>query len=268
MEKSSRAKTRNINKFSKKEIDLAQLFRAVVKKLWLVILVTVLAGGLAFAGSKLFIKPTYRSTFTAYVNNKQKEAGSSQSNADILASKSLAHTFSELITSRSVLVEAATAVNLDLSYSALWKMVSTSINNETEIITVSVKTTNAEASYMLATSIAKTALKVTPEIVEGGSMKIVDMPVRPTGIYSPNYTQLTVIGALVGFVAIVLILCIRQFFNDKVQSEEELSEHYNIPVMGTIPDFDFSDKNANSYYYYSSPQTDKSAKEKKGAQQQ
>ena len=265
MEKSSRAKTRKINKFSKKEIDLAQLFRAVVKKLWLVILVTVLAGGLAFAGSKLFIKPTYRSIFTAYVNNNQKE----QSNADILASKSLAHTFSELITSRSVLVEAATAVNLDLSYSELWKMVSTSINNETEIITVSVKATDAEVSYMLAMSIAKTAMKVTPEIVEGGSMKIVDMPVRPTGIYSPNYTQLTVIGALVGFVAIVLILCIRQFFNDKVQNEEELSEHYNIPVMGTIPDFDFSDKNANSYYYYySSPQTDKSAKEKKGAQQQ
>jgi len=269
MEKSSRAKTRKFNKFTKKEFDLVQIFKALWKRLWLVILVTVLAGALAFAGGKLFIKPTYRSSFTAYVNNKQYDAASQQTNSDIQASKSLAHTYSQLITSRSVLNEAASAINLDMSYGALKQMVSTSINNETEIITVSVTSTNPELSYMLATSIANAAVKVTPKIVEGSSMKIVDMPVRPTGIYFPNYTQLTFIGALFGFIAIVLIISIRQFFNDRVQNEDDLFEHYNIPVMGTIPDFDYSDKNAYNYYYsYGNHKMEKPVGTEKGVQQQ
>ena len=51
------------------------------------------------------------------------------------------------------------------------------------------------------------------------------------------------------WLAIVLIICFRQYFNDKVQSETELSEHYNIPIMGTIPDMNVAEKGSSDYYY-------------------
>ena len=65
MEKSSKTKPHKIKSVGKKEIDLVLMAKAIWKKLWLVILAAVLVGGLAFIGTKLFIKPVYRSSFTA-----------------------------------------------------------------------------------------------------------------------------------------------------------------------------------------------------------
>ena len=64
---------------------------------------------------------------------------------------------------------------------------------------------------------------------------------------------LTLLGTLIGFAVTVLIICIRQFFNDKVMSEEDLTEHYNIPVVGVIPDMLSVTKSKGDYYYYRTP---------------
>ena len=45
--------------------------RELFKKLWLIVLIGILVGAAAFGAAKIFVKPTYRSSFTAYINNKQ-----------------------------------------------------------------------------------------------------------------------------------------------------------------------------------------------------
>ena len=92
-----------------------------MEKNWLVILVTVIAGGITFVGTKLFIKPTYRSVFTAYVNNKKEVDANPLTAQDIQASKSLAHSFEEVVKSKLVLVNAAESIGLNYSYSQLKK---------------------------------------------------------------------------------------------------------------------------------------------------
>ena len=250
MEKSSKTKPHKIKSVSKKEIDLVLMAKAIWKKLWLVILAAVLVGGLAFIGTKLFIKPVYRSSFTAYVNNKKEVDLNSLTAQDIAASKSLAHTFEEVIKSKSVLVKAAESIDLKYSYYQLKQMVSTSISNETEIITVSVDTGSPELSYKLAEAVREYALAYTAEIIEGSSMKIIDYPEVRTGIYSPSYSRFALIGALAGFLISALIMCIMQYFNDRIQDEVELAEHYTLAIVGVIPDMINADKKKGSYYSY------------------
>ena len=261
MEKSSKTRPHKVKSVGKKEIDLLLMAKAIWKKLWLVILVTALLGGAAYVGTKLFIKPTYRSSFTAYVNNKKEIELNSLTNQDIQASKSLAHTFEEVLKSKSVLVKSAELADVDYSYSQLRKIVTTSISNETEIITVNVDTKSPELSYELAEAVRKNALDYTAEIIEGSSMKIIDYPEVPSGIYSPSYTRYALIGALAGFVITALIICIKQYFNDRIQDENELAEHYNLAVVGVIPDLVNADKSKGYYYSYygSSSETEKKA---------
>ena len=52
------------------EIDLVPIFKAVISKLWLMILIGAIFAGIAFGATKVIIKPTYRCSFTAYVNNQ------------------------------------------------------------------------------------------------------------------------------------------------------------------------------------------------------
>lgn len=52
---------------AEREIDIIPILKELIKKLWLIALVGLVVGGAFFVGAKVFIKPTYRSGFTAYV---------------------------------------------------------------------------------------------------------------------------------------------------------------------------------------------------------
>ena len=249
MEKKNKTRTNKIKSRGRKDIDIIQMLKAVWKHLWVVILVAALTAGLAYAGAKLFVKPTYRSSFSAYVNNK-KEVDASLNSSDVAAAKSIAKTYMEIITCRNVLNDAAKEAGVELSYGQLKKMVSTSISNETEIITVHVVTTDPELSFDLARAIEKKAEDYAPTIVDGSSMKPIDDPVLSYSIYQPSYVRVALLGALVGFLISVIIICIRQFTNDVIGNESEFAEHYSIPIVGVIPDIMTVDKSKGGYYYY------------------
>lgn len=263
--KKSRSRAKK-NTQEEKEIDIALLFRAIVKKLWAIILVAVIFGGIAFAGVKLFVTPTYRSSFTAYVNNKKEVDLSTVTGSDVQASQALVHTYSEIITSRYVLNTAAESLGLDYNYSQLRKNVSVTISNETQILSVNIESTDPVEAYRLADAVRKTALDFTEQTVEGTSMKIIDNPEIPTGIFKPNYMKYTVLGALAGALLTILIIVIKQLTNDKIMDEDELSEYYNLPVVGVIPDMVNTGNGKGGYYsYYQSDESEtETASEKKG----
>ena len=251
MDKSTNTKPQNVKSVTRKEIDFVPIAKKVWKKLWLVILITVIAGGATYVGGRIFVKPIYRSNFTAYVNNKKEVDSNSLSAQDILASISLANTFEKVIGSKSVLEESAESIGLNYTYSQLSNMVSTSVNNETEIITVNVDTNNPELSYELAEAVRNKSLEYTAEIIEGSSMKIIDHPMVPGGRYSPNYARFGLIGALTGLISTLLFFCIREFFSDKVLDENQVAERYtHLAIVGVIPDVNNADKNSGYHYNY------------------
>ena len=72
-----------------RSIDLLRLAQVIWKRAWLILLVALLCGVIVFAYSKIFIAPSYRSSFTAYVNNRINTAegqGNTTSSSDITAS--------------------------------------------------------------------------------------------------------------------------------------------------------------------------------------
>ncbi len=256
MDKTSKNKQHKQKSFGNREIDFSSLLKALWKKLWLILLVGVVCGGLTYVGSKAFITPTYRSGFTAYVNNKKGMDLSALSSSDVVAAQALAHTYSEIITGRSVLESAAKNAGVNYSYGKLKNEVSVVISSDTEIIEVYVEDPNPETAYRLAQEIMNSSVSYATQIVEGSSMKIIDLPEIPGGIYKPSYTRLTIIGAVAGMAVIIFIICLRQIFNDKVRSEADLESRYSIPIVGVIPDMININKlkGKEGYYaYYGQP---------------
>lgn len=217
------------------DINLVPLFTAILKKLWL-IAIAVIIGIFAFRfGTQILIKPTYLSSFTAFVNNKTQTDRTSINNTDIQASKELVQTYSRVLTSNDVLVASAEFINLDLPYETLSSFVSTNVENKTQLIKVNVITTDANTSYKLAQAIANTAPTHMSQIIEGSSMKIVDSPQPPKGRYGPNYFTASLLGALTGAVLALAYILIKYFRDDTIKGEGDLEGRYNLPVIGVIP---------------------------------
>ncbi|MCD8147382.1 MAG: Wzz/FepE/Etk N-terminal domain-containing protein [Clostridiales bacterium] len=231
------------------QIDLLALLRACWKQAWLIILVALLGGSLAYAGTKYFITPTYRTYFSAYINNSIETGTSTTvSTSDLSASQSLADTAAGVIKSATVLEAAAEQAGTGEEYNA---SVSTSVDSGSGIITVYVITTDPQMCASYASAIAEVAAVETSRIAEGSSMQIIDQPKVPTSIYSPSYTRNTMMGLLLGAMLVCAIVVLQELLNDRIQDQAELEARYGISVLGAIPDWSSMGKNQNYSYYYS-----------------
>ena len=236
-----------------KEIDIVPLIKALASKLWLMALVGIIVAGVVFTATKLFIKPTYRCGFTVYVNNQQSKTNKDMlSNSDLIASQQLSKTFSLILRSNAILTASLKSINSDLSYEEFKNMVSTEVQDETELIDVYVVNQDPQKAFQLAEAIAKTAPSYMANIVEGSSMKIVDYPEYSNKRYKPNYVSFGLIGFVFGVLLILVIEIIRFFKDDSVRDESELEELFSVPVLGIIPDIRQAGSKSSSYYYNSS----------------
>lgn len=240
------------NEDSEREINIIPLLKEMLKKLWLMVLVGLIVGGAVFVGAKMLIKPTYRSGFTAYVNNKQsKENSDYLTSSDVSASKQIVQTYQKILTSNTILTAAAQSLDVDSTYAILQGKVTTEIKDETEIISVYVVDTDPQFAYDYAQAISKTAPQYMAQIVEGSSMKIIDYPEYSDSRFKPNYIRFGLIGFLIGVVLVAVFVIIRYFLDDTVKTENDIESRYTIPILGVIPDISRASNNRSDYYYYS-----------------
>ena len=235
---------------SEREIDIIPLLKALLSKLWVMLLAGFIVALVVFGATKLTVKPTYRCGFTAYVNNQRAQSSDKTvlTNQDLVAAQQLTKTYSHIICSNSVLSASLKSINSDLTYNDFSKMVSTEIQDETELISVYVVNQDPQDAYELANAVANTAPKYMSQIVEGSSMKIVDYPVYSDKRYKPSYVKYAFFGFLFGVLTVAVIFIIRYFKDDTVKDDSELEAFFSLPVLGVVPDVNASGKSGYGYY--------------------
>lgn len=246
------------------EINVMPILKAIWSKLWLIVLVGALFAGMAFAATKMFIKPTYRCGFTAYVNNQHNSE--SLSNQDINAGKQLVDTYVTVIRSNKILSAAAESIGLDIPIGTLKRTVTASVQSETEVIAIYVEHQDPQTAYILANAIANTAPTYMSEIVVGSSMKIIDYPMYSDKRYKPNYIKYSLLGFLLGAVLVIIKVIVSTLTDDKVKSVQDIEDRFSLPILGIIPDvLQSSDEKGKGYYAYGyGERSSSNDKEKRG----
>lgn len=210
----------NLGEREELAIPLYPLLRRLLRHWWVYILSGLVAGILAVIFAMLFITPLYQSSFSAYVDNYvSEEEKMTISNADLTASRYLTQSYVESISSRRVLNTAAENVGLKLDYETLSEMVSAACVPDTEIISVNVTGGNPAVVKQLAEEILKIAEVETAGIVDGSSMRIIDVPEMPEKPCSPDYFVIVSYACAGGFL-IPLIACM-------LQEMDHLSKKYH-----------------------------------------
>ena len=225
------------------EIDLLRLAGALWKKLWLIVLVTLLCGALAFGYTFFLVTPLYKATAMMYVNNSAISVGSAKvsiSAGDLAASQSLVDTYTVILKTRGTLNEVISRTGVPYSYQQLTKMVQAEAVNSTEVFSIDVTSPDPQEAELIANAIADILPDRIADIVEGSSVKIVDYAIVPAEIASPSYTRNTALGMLAGLVVIAAIICLREIFDEKLHSEDDITQRYQLPILAVIPDLAYS----------------------------
>lgn len=236
-----------------KELNLQELFYALINRIWLVVLSSVILAILMYVYSSNFITPKYRASVTLYVNNTVQDS-SEISSSDLATAQRLVDTYVAILAQYSTLEKVADQVEQQtgkkLDPDAIVGKLEAAAINETEVFTITVTDTNPKMAMTIANSIADVAPGVIESIVQGSSAKIVNRARLPKAPFSPNNTRNTILGAIGGALLAIAYIIIWILTDVRINSEEDLAVISSAPVLGLIPNFDADEKTSYSYQKY------------------
>ena len=218
------------------EIDLKHLAGVVLRRAWIIILVGILLGAIAFGYAHFFVTPTYSSHTKLYVNNTYETSSGVYSPAQLVAAQYLAETYMVILESRSVLEQVQQRTGLNYSQAQLKNMISAAAVNETEVFQVTVTCTNYEHAAIIAAVITEVLPDAISAVVDGSSVRVVERAIENPNPVGPNYQRYAMAGGLVGVILTVAIVVLLELLNKSIDSEEYLSRVYSdVPLLAVIP---------------------------------
>ena len=224
---------------SEKEIDLRFLFEILKKNIIPLVLVTVIVGAMSFFGSMLFIPKQYEADAMLIVNNKQTD-NQGVGSGEIIAAQNLAEVYSIIIKSDTVLQQVIDDLKLNMTYEQLYKAISVSSVDSTQVISVKMRSTDADFAKKIIADVVKVAPPIIADKVEAGSVKVIsEARISNNGNpVSPNLTKNAMFGALIGFVITLAVVFIKAFFRNTLKTENDITNTLGIPLLGIIPEID------------------------------
>lgn len=216
------------------EIDLLELFRAVLKYIRLIIALCIVLGAAGFFGTKFLIAPKYTASTSIYLTPQINDSGSSDYNSQMANSKLVTNVVN-LMTQNNIMSEVAKDVGLE-NASSVKKCISVTNESDTEIITVTATTTDPKLSKDIANGTVDTFIKTMQKNLNIRNIEIVDkakLSYVPSG---PNAKKNGVLAAAVGFVLGAGYAILRYLLNNRLRNKEEAEKYLGIPVFCEIPE--------------------------------
>lgn len=236
-------------------IDLMHIVKSLWKRAWLIVVSAVLCAAIGFSVAAFVIAPKYSSSIMLYVNNSSFSLGSTNfsiSPSELTAAQSLAKTYIVILKNRTSLNQVIEKTGVDYTYEQLDKMISATTVNETEVLKITVTSTDPYEAAEIVNCIAQVLPTRIAEIIEGASMEVVDVGIVDNDKISPSITKFTIIGFALGMLLSMIVLAIFALLDDTIHDEDYILQNYDYPILAKIPDLLSTDGKPYGYYYKSS----------------
>ena len=219
-------------------ISLQELFSVLRKSLWRILALTIVAAVIAFAVSSFLIKPTYQAG-TQILVTPQKQENSVIDASQVQSSVTLVNTYRVVIKSPAILEKVQAEVeNAPNSLDTLNSMITVESEQNSQVINVSVQSTDAALASNVANSVANVFSDDITELMDVNNVKVLSVSGIPTSPVSPNIILNTAIAAVVGFLLGVGLAFLREVLDRRIRTEDQVQQILDLPVLGSIPDID------------------------------
>ncbi|HIR59088.1 MAG TPA: hypothetical protein IAB38_03465 [Candidatus Onthousia excrementipullorum] len=176
--------------------------------------------------------PMYQSNTTLVLVGESKK-GYSQS--DSVLNQNLIGTYSQIITSRTVLSQVIDNLKLKTTTESLSKNITTSSVEDTEIIKITVNSSKRKEAAKIADEVATVFSKEVQDIYNLENVTIIDKAEVATSPYNINYVKDNIIYLMIGIVLSFGIVFVMYYFDTTIKSSEVVEEKLGLPVIGIVP---------------------------------
>ena len=224
-------------------LSLQEIAKILKKRIWLIILLTIISIGISAGISFYALTPIYQAQTQILVNQNNSSEGvySWQTTETDLR---LINTYNVIITSPVILTPVIDTLNLNYTPSQLTQQISISNQNDSKVVTITVENSNPSEAVEISNTVAKVFKEQIPQLMNVDNISILSaaklsenpIPVKPNKIL--NIT----IGGLIGIMLGVGLAFLLELLDMSVKSERDVEEYLGLPVIGMV-DFIKEEKN-------------------------
>lgn len=230
------------------EISFKDILRIIKKNLIFIIIASLLFSVCSFFVTKFFVKKSYTATVKLYVSTDYKNSNSGYDDLSAYNySSKLVATYIELLDTYNFYESVSKNLNNKYTATQLKSKVKFTSVEDTEVFKADVVSDSPAEAKNIADAVAETAPGTISEILSNNAkLQIVDEATTPQNPTSPNVTRNVIIALLIGLVISLVITFVRDYFDVKIKYEDDMTTICNVPVLASIPDFEYFTKNLKS----------------------
>lgn len=232
-----------------KVIPLSDLWGIFLHRLWVILLVTVLAVGTALISTSITFVPRYNSVATLYIL-QQNQTKPDMDYDDFNIALKIVNDCTHLIKSHSVLDTVIKELKLDITYDALYDSVKITNPTETRILEVTVESDSPWKAKKIVDEICNIG---TEKITEAMGFEQVHFFERGILNYKPCNRTSVVVYMIIGLLSILLtysVFLISYILDDKIRTDEDIKNYLGLSILGDIPNVDDTKKKKYGGKYY------------------
>ncbi len=232
------------------DANVKKIVTLLLKK-WKIIVLFALIGTLAayfytanfttltYSSSVEFLATAYDATQEFSDSTTQSVSNTSKMNYAMKMLDTYLEIFKTNEFNQSVAEELNKKYSTNYSGSTVKGAVSISKIENTAMFRITVTTTDANLSYDIARQLEKSIPDVM-DISNSGlvTAEVKDKAIKPTASESLNYPKKCLVGFIIGAALAAVYVVLRDLLDVRIRSSEELVERYEIPVLGSIPEFE------------------------------
>ncbi len=212
-----------------------------VRRIWIIALCAVLC----FIGVYYYTvnntKPTYSTTMKVSTMSDLRDSENTITAGSFINEMTLSNRrvilYMELFNTTSFYSRIAQVSGTGYSAGAVRSMLSFRQVEDMGFFYVTVTGANADHVYNIARAVEQEMFPYIDEQQPYAAITVVEPCTKPSSPINPPAKNNAFKGALIGTVLVMALFAAIAYFDSHIKDEESLTERYDIPILGSIPDF-------------------------------
>lgn len=237
-----------------KNLTLLSLVNLAIKHILLIIAVAVIFAAGAFSYCEFIAEPQYSAKGSILITNgsvftDESDNKTSISTTDISASRNIAYTVIDMLKTSDFLIEFEETIDHKYSYRTLMGRVDVKPREGgTLFLDATFTATTPEEAKELLNIYLSLVPDFISEALSGVNSKVF-AATSASKVY-PRTTSSIMIAAMLGAVATYGVFFIISILDTVIHDEEDFKSKFDIPVIGSVPDFTTANGKAYKSYGY------------------
>lgn len=226
-------------------ISLQEVAYALKKRWKLIALITIAATLVSAILSFFVIKPQYEASTKLFIGKQESQDNNAYNNSDVMMYQQLMKTYAELAKTSDLVTKAVKSANLKYNQEeikAILKNLNANPSADTQILSLSFKGGNSKEVLKVTEAITNEFILESKELIPNGNVQIIQKAQLPERPVSPNKTLNILLAFVLGLMIGIGVVLLLEYLDNTFKSREDLENTLELPIIGTIPDYDNMEK--------------------------